>query len=46
MPTITNANNNAGSGMLRRLCWFAGLWAAGVVSTGAVAMLIRWVLHA
>ena len=26
---------------LRRLLWFAGLWAAGVVALGAVAGLVR-----
>ncbi|MEA3001633.1 MAG: hypothetical protein QOH81_421 [Sphingomonadales bacterium] len=26
----------------RRLAWFAGLWAAGVASVGALAALIRW----
>ena len=28
----------------RQLAWFVGLWAAGVVTVGAVAMLIRSVL--
>jgi hypothetical protein len=28
--------------LLRRLAWFAGLWAAGVASVGAFAALIRW----
>ncbi|MDB5693547.1 MAG: hypothetical protein JWO81_2610 [Alphaproteobacteria bacterium] len=28
--------------LLRRLAWFAGLWAAGVASVGAIAALIRW----
>jgi hypothetical protein len=26
----------------RQLAWFVGLWAAGVASVGALAMLIRW----
>ncbi|MCI0754150.1 DUF2474 family protein [Teichococcus vastitatis] len=30
--------------LLRRLGWFALLWAAGVGSLTAVAYLIRWVL--
>lgn len=29
---------------LRRLAWFVGLWAAGVVTVGAVALAIRAVL--
>jgi hypothetical protein len=28
--------------MARRLAWFAGLWAAGVVSVGTVAGLLHW----
>jgi hypothetical protein len=28
--------------LARRLAWFAGLWAAGVASLGAVAALLRW----
>jgi hypothetical protein len=31
--------------MARRLAWFAGLWAAGVLSVGAVAMVLRWWLR-
>jgi hypothetical protein len=27
--------------MVRRLAWFVGLWAAGVLTVGAVAYLIR-----
>ena len=27
--------------LARRLLWFAGLWAAGVASVGAVSLLIR-----
>jgi hypothetical protein len=27
--------------LARRLLWFVGLWAAGVLSVGAVALLIR-----
>ena len=26
----------------RRLAWFVGLWAAGVVTVGAVAYGLRW----
>jgi hypothetical protein len=26
----------------KRLAWFAALWAAGVLTVGAVAYLIRW----
>lgn len=29
---------------LKRLAWFAGLWAAGVAAVGAIALLLRWVL--
>jgi len=29
----------------RRLAWFAGLWAAGVLSVGAVAAVLRWWLR-
>lgn len=28
----------------KRLVWFVGLWAAGVATVGAVAMLIRSVI--
>lgn len=27
--------------MLRRLAWFVGLWCAGVVTVGVVALAIR-----
>lgn len=30
----------------KRLAWFVGLWAAGVVAVGSVAYLIRWWLKA
>ena len=30
----------------RRLAWFLGLWLAGVVTVGAVAMLLRTVMKA
>jgi len=30
--------------MLRRLAWFAGLWAAGVLVLGAVGLTLRWAL--
>jgi hypothetical protein len=30
---------------LRQLAWFVGLWAAGVVSLGAVAYGLRWWLR-
>ena len=33
-------------GGLQRLAWFAALWAASVAALGAVAFLLRWVLHA
>jgi hypothetical protein len=26
----------------KRLAWFVGLWAAGVLAVGSVAYLIRW----
>lgn len=26
---------------IRRLAWFAGLWAAGVLAVGAVSVLLR-----
>lgn len=30
--------------MARRLLWFVGLWAAGVLTVGAVAWLLRlWI---
>lgn len=29
---------------LRRLIWFAALWAGGVLALGAVALVIRWAL--
>jgi hypothetical protein len=31
-------------GLLRRLAWFAGLWAAGVVALAAFAWLLRLAL--
>ena len=31
-------------GTLRRLGWFVGLWLAGVVTLGAVALLLRWAI--
>ncbi|MDQ3557959.1 MAG: DUF2474 family protein [Pseudomonadota bacterium] len=31
---------------VRRLLWFAALWAAGVIAVGAVAYLLRLVLQA
>jgi len=30
---------------IRRLAWFVGLWAAGVLVVGAVAYLLRWWLR-
>lgn len=32
-------------GTVRRLLWFVGLWLAGVLTVGAVAMLLRLALH-
>jgi hypothetical protein len=29
----------------RKLAWFVGLWAAGVLTVGTVAYFIRWWLH-
>jgi hypothetical protein len=29
---------------VKRLCWFAGLWLAGVAAVGTVAYIIRWAL--
>jgi hypothetical protein len=26
----------------RRLAWFVGLWAAGVLTVGSVAYMLRW----
>jgi len=34
------------TGGVRRLLWFAGLWAAGVAAVGAVGLLIKWALGA
>ena len=37
-----------GDGMpegLRRVLWFVGLWAAGVLAVGTVGLLIRWALR-
>ncbi|MBA3517076.1 MAG: DUF2474 family protein [Rhizobiales bacterium] len=31
---------------VKRLLWFAALWAAGVIAVGAVAYLLRLVLQA
>jgi hypothetical protein len=31
--------------MARRVAWFVGLWAAGVLALGSVAYLLRWWLH-
>ena len=30
---------------LRRVLWFVGLWAAGVLAVGTVGLLIRWALR-
>lgn len=30
---------------MQRWLWFVGLWAVGVLSLGAVAMLLRLVFH-
>jgi len=30
---------------IRRLAWFAGLWAAGVLAVGAVSLLLRFWLE-
>jgi len=27
--------------IIRRLAWFAGLWAAGVLAVGALSLLLR-----
>jgi hypothetical protein len=27
--------------IIKRLAWFAGLWAAGVLAVGAVSLLLR-----
>ena len=42
MPTITD---RGALPWLRRLAWFVGLWIGGVVSIGAVAGVLRWILH-
>jgi hypothetical protein len=31
--------------MWRRLAWFAGLWALGVIAVAAVAGVLKTVLH-
>ena len=31
---------------MRRLAWFAALWAGGVLVLAAVAFALRWALHA
>lgn len=36
MPMVTEPP------LWRRLAWFVGLWAAGVLSVAAVAYLLRW----
>jgi hypothetical protein len=28
--------------VVKRLAWFAGLWAAGVATVASVAYLLRW----
>ncbi len=42
MPIITE--NPETQPLWRRLLWMVGLWAGGVLSVGAVAMALRWVL--
>ncbi|SDD16471.1 DUF2474 family protein [Belnapia rosea] len=32
--------------MARRWLWFVGLWAAGVVTVGTIAMLLRTLMKA
>ena len=42
------SRGTGGHGMpegLRRVLWFVGLWAAGVLAVGAVGLLIRWALR-
>jgi hypothetical protein len=29
----------------RKLAWFVALWAAGVLTVGTVAYVIRWWIH-
>jgi hypothetical protein len=31
--------------MLKKVAWFLGLWVAGVMTVGAVALVIRLALH-
>ena len=39
----TDAPQSSGpSPLWKRLAWFVGLWAAGVLVVGSVAYLIRW----
>lgn len=33
-----------GTGLGRRLAWFAGLWLAGVLALGALVFLLRWAM--
>ena len=35
-------NIDAEAPLWKRLAWFAGLWAAGVLTVTTVAYLIRW----
>jgi hypothetical protein len=31
-------------GLLRRVTWFVGLWAAGVATMGLISLLLRFVV--
>lgn len=43
---MDNADNDPsrGGGLKRQWLWFVGLWIAGVVTVGAVSLLLRAIL--
>ncbi|UPG74173.1 DUF2474 family protein [Roseomonas gilardii subsp. gilardii] len=48
MPVITDGRGPGGTppgGRWRRLGWFVLLWLCGVLTVGAVAFLLRGLLH-
>ena len=43
MSSINSTEQEAGS-LSKKWAWFVGLWLAGVLTVGAVSVVLRWVL--